>query len=252
MKGVKPRPVVLLHGWTMSGASFDRLIARLGPDFACRAPDLPGHGAERAQPATLDACAERAAREIAAAGPGAILLGWSMGAAAVWRLLERRGPGDLAGLVTIDMGPKLGPDWPLGLRDQTPERLRRGLAEMREDWPAAGQKIARVTFAGREGGPDMSREEAVRQVFANDPRLILPYWEEMLAMDMRDLVPRISLPWLVAYGAQSRLYAPETSEWLVRTAPDAHPARFEHSGHAPHLEEPEAFVKAFRDFAARL
>ena len=75
------RPLILLHGWTMCGAIFDDLAARLGDVAQCHAPDLPGHGAAADRPATLDACAALVAEQVAAARAPPVLLGWSMGAA---------------------------------------------------------------------------------------------------------------------------------------------------------------------------
>jgi len=42
--------VVLLHGWTMRGASMAPLATAL-PGFDCAAPDLPGHGTAVPAPA---------------------------------------------------------------------------------------------------------------------------------------------------------------------------------------------------------
>lgn len=251
-----PRPVILLHGWTMRGAVFDPLIARLGPGFACTAPDLPGHGAARDAPVGLDACADLLER-LVAARPGALVVGWSMGAAVAWRWAMGHDSGRIAGLVTIDMSPRLvnGPDWGAGLLGQTPARLRQSRDEMRDDWPVAAQKIARTMFAGgergRAGGPDLSRAAAVAQVLSNDRR-ILPYWDEMLAMDLRPAIPGIRAPLLAAHGLQSRVYPAAAAEWLAAAAPRGCVLGFAASGHSPHLEEPESFATALRGFAAGL
>jgi 2-succinyl-6-hydroxy-2,4-cyclohexadiene-1-carboxylate synthase len=49
--------VTLLHGFTLSGASWNELIARMPAGWRWIAPDLRGHGAAPTSPATMDECA---------------------------------------------------------------------------------------------------------------------------------------------------------------------------------------------------
>ena len=83
------RPVILLHGWTMRGSVFGDLCARLGP--AARAPDLPGHGDAKGGEGSLDAAIDMLEAEVASAGPQALVVGWSLGAAVAWGWLGRTG-----------------------------------------------------------------------------------------------------------------------------------------------------------------
>jgi pimeloyl-[acyl-carrier protein] methyl ester esterase len=240
------RPVILLHGWTMRGAVFDGLAARLGPGV--RAPDLPGHGAARDGPASLAAAVEMLEAEVAAAGPGAMIVGWSLGAAVAWAWLDRHGGAGAAGLVTLDMSPRPvnGGGWRLGLLGQTPERLRRNTEEIHRNWPAAAGKIATTMFADRAGAPGFSRAEALAQVLSNDPGRMAAYWDDMMAMDLRAAVRRVRIPWRIGYGARSRVYAAATARWMAAEAPSASLARFDRSGHSPHLEEPDAVARLIR------
>src|SRR5581483_428543 len=48
--------VVALHGFAGTGASWDAVAERLGPDWTVHAPDLPGHGSAAGAPVSLDAC----------------------------------------------------------------------------------------------------------------------------------------------------------------------------------------------------
>ncbi|NDV00021.1 alpha/beta fold hydrolase [Pseudoroseicyclus tamaricis] len=245
------RPVILLHGWTMRGAVFEDLARRLGP--RARAPDLPGHGAARSGTASLAAAVDMLDDEIAAAGPGAILIGWSMGAAVAWAWLERHGGAGVAGLVTVDMSPRPvnTEGWDLGMLGQTPERLRRNTEQIHHDWPAWAEKIATTMFADRSGAPGFSRADALAQVLSNDPAKMAAYWDEMMAMDLRSAARGVKVPWRVAHGARSRVYPAATAEWLAEQ-PGAKIVRFEQSGHSPHLEEPDAFAAMVRALDAEL
>lgn len=249
----KEHPILLLHGWTMRGSVFDALSARLGP--RCLTPDLPGHGETPNAEAGLDACVDALSELIDSTGrDDLVLVGWSMGALIAWSYIARYGTDRLAGLVSVDMSPRPSNSegWSLGLRDLTEGRQRRATEEIHSDWPTAAGKIASTMFATRAGAPGFSRETAFAQVMSNDPKVMAQYWDEMMLADQRGTIPNIDIPWLVAYGANSRVYPPETAAWLANAAPDARKVEFELSGHSPHLEEPEKFATVLTEFADAL
>ena len=236
----------------MRGAIFDDLVARL-PEFDCRAPDLPGHGAAAGRTPTLDACAD-VIEEALKGAQSPVLIGWSMGAAAAWRYIATRGTGGLAGLVTVDMSPKIlpAPDWPHGLRRQTAASVAASTDRFRTDWDGATHGIAATMFATPDGVPGLSREEARALILSHDPVAMRALWDDLVAMDARDTIPRIDIPWLICSGAKSRVYPATTADWLGAHAPDARAYVFDKSGHSPHLEEPDAFARVIRDFAGGL
>ena len=49
--------VTLLHGFTLNGASWDELVAKMPEGWKWIAPDLRGHGSAATSPATMDDCA---------------------------------------------------------------------------------------------------------------------------------------------------------------------------------------------------
>ena len=71
------RDIVLLHGFTHTGASWDPVVAALGERYRALAPDIRGHGsaAER-QPVTLEAVLD----DLVEIAPARFtLVGYSMG-----------------------------------------------------------------------------------------------------------------------------------------------------------------------------
>ena len=242
-----PPPVLFLHGWAMRGATFDGIAARLGPEFRCLAPDLPGHGRAAGQTPGLDAAAEMLAQVIR---PPVLLVGWSMGAAVAWRYIDRCGTGALAGLVTVDMSPKLlnQDGWMHGLKGQMPVDVARTTEQYRASWQGAAESVAAGMFADGAAAD----AAALRQVRENDPAQMLIAWEEMTAMDLRPVIGRIDIPYLVAFGARSRVYPASASAWIAAEAPRATLAPFNASGHSPHLEEPAAFAARIAAFARSL
>jgi 2-succinyl-6-hydroxy-2,4-cyclohexadiene-1-carboxylate synthase len=71
------RDVVLLHGFTHTGASWDPVLAALGESYRALAPDIRGHGsASEREPVTLAAVIE----DVAELAPARFtLVGYSMG-----------------------------------------------------------------------------------------------------------------------------------------------------------------------------
>ena len=71
------RDVVLLHGFTHTGASWDPVVAALAESYRALAPDIRGHGAaSRREPVTLEAVLD----DLAAQAPERFtLVGYSMG-----------------------------------------------------------------------------------------------------------------------------------------------------------------------------
>jgi pimeloyl-[acyl-carrier protein] methyl ester esterase len=243
-------PVLFLHGWAMHGAMFDDVAARLGPGFDCHTPDLPGHGIRAEDTPSLDACAAMAKNYIDRLDRP-ILVGWSMGAGAAWRYVARHGTTALRGLVTIDMSPRMLPDadWDLGLTGQSADAILATSARIVPEWPRMAGSIARNMYAS-DSEPELSREAVKELLLAQGPARLRPLWDDLVAMDERETILKIAIPYLVCTGAQSRLYSREVACWIAAQAGNARVESFENSGHSPHLEEPNAFCDAIRRFVA--
>jgi pimeloyl-ACP methyl ester carboxylesterase len=93
---------------------------------------------------------------------------------------------------------------------------------------------------------------AAEEFAANDKPSIAALWDSLVEQDLRSLLPRIHQATLIVHGAQSQLYGSDTADYLAQALPDARSIRFDRSGHAPHIEQPELFNSAIREFAAGL
>ena len=243
-------PFVFLHGLLAHGGFF-RAQAELAERQRLITLDLRGHGQSPANGRAPSI--ERIARdvgELAAALDleGAIGVGWSLGAAVLWRVLASNAGGRFAGAVIVDMTPRVLNDagWSLGL---TAEACAARSAAIRDDFTAFAQTAAQGAFTpGAAALPGWAAQEFA----GNDPRAMSEVWESLVREDSRALLGRILQPSLIVHGARSQLYGPATAAWLAEALADARVERFDASGHAPHLEEPERFNLLLSDFAARL
>jgi pimeloyl-ACP methyl ester carboxylesterase len=251
-------PILLLHGWGCHGGFFRPQLRDLAPAWHVLAPDLPGHGltGSAGVPLSIEAAADACADLLAARGLDRVLVvGWSMGAAVAWAMLERRGVARIAGLVVVDMSPRPLNDagWRLGLRDGLDlVRSDRAAAAMPGAWPAFAERIVHSLLP--RGLP---RDEALAawahaEVAGCGPAAMAAMWRSLVAQDFRALVPRIAGPTLLAYGARSALYSPDVLSWMAEQAPASRIVRFQRSGHAPHLTEPAAFNAALTAFRREL
>jgi pimeloyl-[acyl-carrier protein] methyl ester esterase len=248
--------VLLLHGWACHGGFFRPQLSDLARSAQVLAPDLPGHGltgAAAGVPPSIEAAADACAAHLTARGFDRVLVvGWSMGAAVAWAMLERHGPARIAGLVVADMSPRPLNDagWRFGLSDGLDlTRSDRAAAAMAGAWPAFTERIVHSLLPR-----DLPRDEALAvwahaEIAGCDPEAMAAMWRSLVAQDFRALVPRIACPTLLAYGMRSALYGPEVVAWMAGQLPAARIVPFQQSGHAPHLTEPAAFndaVSAFR------
>ncbi|MFN3387850.1 MAG: alpha/beta fold hydrolase [Allosphingosinicella sp.] len=248
------RPLVLLHG-LMAHSGFFTPQRALAADFRLVTIDLRGHGESRA--ALETPTIERLAFDVGelAAHLGleeAIVVGWSLGASVLWRLLAGPASRRFAGAVVVDMTPRVlnEGDWTLGL---SPETCEARTEAIRDDFPTFAAAAGAAIFAQPPGPEAAALADWAGAEFArNDPEAIGALWRSLAAEDVRPLLSSIRQPTLVVHGAQSHLYGADTADHLVEALPDARAVRFEHSGHAPHLEQPELFNRTLADFAAAL
>lgn len=243
------RPLLFLHGLMADSAFFERQRS-LADEFRVIAVDLRGHGRSPAGPVppTIRHLADDVmglARALEL--EGAVGIGWSLGAAVLWRVLAGPASNKFAGSVVVDMTPRVlnDEDWDLGLSRETCEARSQAISS---DFPAFAAAAGQAIFA--VPGPGANRAAAA--FAANDPAAIGALWESLVEEDFRSLLPSIRQPTLVVHGAHSHLYGADTAGHLVEALPSARAIAFDRSGHAPHLEQPELFNATLREFAATL
>lgn len=252
-------PLVLLHGWACHGGFFFPQLEGLAARRRLIAPDLRGHrGSWQAGDAPdIGRFADDLAAllEALALPRPPVLLGWSMGALVAFEQLRRHGPAGLAGLIVVDMTPRVLNDagWSLGLRGSyAADQVETAAAVIRREWPFWVETfLVSIFAAGRAPDPALLAWVGA-EMAACDPEAMAALWRDLSRADYRDALTGLALPSLILRGAESRLYGPGTAAWFAATLGDAEVAAVPEAGHAPQLEQPETFNRLVDDFLSRL
>lgn len=248
-------PIVLLHGLMAHSGFFQRQEA-LADHFRIVALDLRGHGGSRAANGAAPTV-ERMAADVAELAEalgleGAIGVGWSLGATVLWHVLAGPAATRFAGAVVVDMTARVRNDseWDLGLTSEAVEARSAAIAGDYESFArSAGQAIFAQPLAAQHR---RLADWASLEFAKSDADAMASVWASLIRQDVRGLLDGIRHPTLIVHGAQSPLYGEDTADHLVAALPRARAVRFEHSGHAPHLEEPDLFNATLKHFAASL
>lgn len=252
--------LVFVHGWSTHGGYFDEVISLLQHKRQVFAPTLPGHGREPADPeqATIEYMARWLRDQIHKRElTDCVLCGWSMGAHVLLSYLEQFGERDLAAIVIVEMSPRILMDdkWNLGLGDFSEADNQAFIDIVKSHWESYSHTAADRIFAKRAGCKERSPEHIEKikawvreEIKLNDEAFLARLWWSMSKQDFRHLLPAITLPTLVISGALSQLYCVATGEYIAERIKNARHVTLEASGHAPHLEQPRAFIKALQTF----
>jgi 2-succinyl-6-hydroxy-2,4-cyclohexadiene-1-carboxylate synthase len=227
--------LVLLHGFTNTGASWDDVASALPRTYRVQAPDLRGHGsASRARPVTL----ESVLAEIDALAPGRFTLaGYSQGGRIALHAALAL-PGRVERLVLIGASP--------GVADPAEREQRRRADEALAAW---AETVSIEEFVTRWSQTPVLADQppAVRAAVSADR---LRSTTEGLAAALRglgtgtlpplwDRLDELSIPVELIVGERDRTFR-TTAERMVSGLPDARLHVVAGAGHAVHLEDPWA------------
>jgi 2-succinyl-6-hydroxy-2,4-cyclohexadiene-1-carboxylate synthase len=227
--------LVLLHGFTNTGASWDGVIQALPHSHRVQAPDIRGHGAASgARPVTLEAVLT----EIDALAPGRFTLGGYSQGGRIALHAALAMPGRVERLVLIGASP--------GLADPGEREERRRADEALAAW---AETVTIDQFVSRWSQTPVLVDQppGVRAAVMADR---LRNTTDGLAAALRglgtgtlpslwDRLGEITIPVELIVGERDRKFR-RTAERMAAALPDARLHVVPGSGHAVHLEEPWA------------
>jgi pimeloyl-ACP methyl ester carboxylesterase len=261
-------PILLFsHGFSLDMTTWREQWSDLGDEFRCIALDHRAHGRSEV-PGTGDVSLRSMGRDLAtvldavASDRRVVLIGHSMGAMAILALAEQRpdlfGPriggvvflgtsasnllrGAMGG-VTHLLRPRVGS---MAAAARRVDRLRRAILAGPAEVPAI---VARVTQFAPEASDDVV--DHVLHLAEHTTSLV---WtdglSELMRMDFRHALARITVPALVAVGDQDRVTPPAVAVELAAALPNGRLFLVEGAGHIAMLERPERLNPELRSFA---
>jgi 2-succinyl-6-hydroxy-2,4-cyclohexadiene-1-carboxylate synthase len=234
----KAPALVLLHGFTNSGASWQPVISGLGERYRAIAPDIRGHASAGGEPVTLGAVIDDVA---ALTAEPFTLVGYSQGGRIALHVALAL-PHRVTRLVLIGASP--------GLADEA-EREQRRLADER-----LAERIECLTI------DDFARQWAQTPILADIPPDIaaishadrLQSTPHGLAAALRNLgtgalphlwerLPHLQMPTTLLAGERDTKFTALAHE-MARRIPRATVTIVPGAGHAVHLERPDAVIEA--------
>lgn len=237
--------VLLLHGFTHTGASWEPVVTALGERYRAIAPDIRGHGtANQALPVTLDAVLGDL-RSLTGSRP-VTLVGYSMGGrialhfALAW-------PESVDRLVLIGASPGLADPAERAARRRDDERRadeieRSGIEEFARRW-AQTPVLAGLPAEVRE----RVHVDRLRNQPAGLARALRGLGTGVLP-SLWDRLGELRMTVVLVAGERDEKFR-QIAQRMAESIPDAAPAVVMGAGHAVHLEAP-SMVAEFVQFRA--
>lgn len=251
-------PVVLVHGLGRSLEDWSDQIVRLGDRYRVIALDLPGFGLSKrtGDKLTVEALAAAVLKLLDKLGERrpAVIMGNSLGGAVAMTVAATR-PERVAGLVLVDSA-GFGTEVSIGLRlldlgiARHALRLRRYQRVTRlternmfhDKSFVTPERVAYATKVGRRKHFVRTFEEVAREI--GSAKGVDEAWRTALVAR----VAALDLPTLVVWGAQDWILPATHARTAGEAFPQAKVVVLDQCGHAPQIEQADAFAALARDF----
>jgi 2-succinyl-6-hydroxy-2,4-cyclohexadiene-1-carboxylate synthase len=226
--------VLLLHGFTLTGASWRPVIEALGSGFDVIAPDIRGHGiASECVPVTLDVVV----RDIAELVRGQFtLVGYSMGGRIALHVAVAM-PERITRLVLVGASPGIASEEERAARRAGDERLAEefeGLAieELAERW---------ASTPVLEGQPSWIHADRLRNTPAGLARALRGLGTGALP-SLWERLGELTMPVVLVVGERDQKFRAVAGEMAAAIA-ECEVVAVPSAGHAVHLEAPQAVAQ---------
>lgn len=247
------RPVLLVHGWTMSSRFWRRQLP-LSDHCQLITMDLRGHGRS---PAVLRGnTMSRYARDVrdvirALRLKNVFLAGWSLGGSVVMDYWKQYGADRVSALGVIESSPAPLAEAPWNVHryhGKTMDEIRPHLAAMTKNRERHGTLFINSMFLDGNA-PSHAMKWMLNEHLAVSDETALSIYEDYLQQDYTGVLATVTVPTIAIYGRSKNMcFGPSTGRFVAGSIPNSRFVILEKSGHMPFYEEPEEFNTAIMSF----
>ena len=239
-------PLVLIHGWGMSGAVFLTFAEMLSDRFCVHTIDLPGMGYSRPCPyTTLDDLSALVSDNMP---PQAHWVGWSLGGQVAMQLALSM-PYRVRSLTLLASTPCFvtANNWQCAI---DPSVLADFALGLKEDYRHTISRFLRLQCLGSLNARDtMARLQSIcTQTPEPDAESLQIALQILLHTDLRPVLADIASPTLVIHGENDRLVPMAAARFMVQHIPQAQLQVLVGAGHAPFLSHHQQCAEILRIF----
>ncbi len=244
--------VLLVHGWGMSGRTWDHVTpALVAAGHRVVLVDHRGCGESDKDFADLSikAIAGDVVALVRELGLSSVVLnGWSLGGAVVVEAADQLGDVCKGLVLTGGATPVYTqkPDFPHGGTDEDMAGTLAALAADRVNFLKGLSQVVCV----KEVSPDI--EHWFWQIFLQASPLAGQSLGELAQLDQRVQLAALQMPILSFVGSEDGFVAPPICRWVGENNPNARVVEFEGVGHAPFIEEQQAYLEELQAFLGSL
>ena len=237
------RDFVILHSLLTDRHAFDPVVPALAAKFRVTLFNLPGFHGSEAVPAVMEAYLARieAGFEEFNIEPDAILLGNGFGGSIALAFALAH-PDRIGKLIVVDAAP--------GFPEEGKQAFRVMAQKVEADGLESIAEIAskRVFHADYLAAHPNAVEERRAALLAIDPGAFRAACTVLIDADLVPLLPRLHVPTLVVCGALDQATPPALNKLIAEKVSNGRYVEMPGCGHCPPLEQPEAFLRAIKDF----
>ena len=238
--------LLLIHGWSLHGGIWDRLLPLLEPYFQVTCVDLPGHGrSDWRDEVTLDAVVEAV---LSVAPAEATWLGWSLGGLVATRAAVLA-PSRVSALVEIASSSCFvrKPGWQSAM---LPDLLDTFATELAEDYVRTLNRFLALQVRGSENSSETLKTLRALILVHGEPNAdaLRAGLKLLRTTDLRDSLGAVECPVLLLAGERDTLVplgALQASRELFR---DARLQVIAGAGHAPFIAQSEQVARMITEF----
>jgi pimeloyl-[acyl-carrier protein] methyl ester esterase len=250
--GSGTRTVLLLHGWGMSLRVWDAvLLALLEQGYRVVLMDHRGCGgsAKDFDDVGIEAIASDALALVDELGLERVVLnGWSLGGAVAVAAAQRLGERCEGLVLTCAASPIYVQKADLALGG-TPEDMAATVKALEEDRITFLSGLSQAVCARPV---DPALEHWMWRIFTEASPRAIATLAELGPLDQREMLAGLTVPILSFVGGQDGFVAPDICRWVADNNPTARTVEFPDCGHAPFIEEREAYIDALGSFLREL